>query len=207
MTQRDSIVLTNTENYFKYAHHYRKLIVDNLEKFSSVDDDEKHVLLDELTIYLKDLIKYTNKINITVLERMADKEMVERGIKLLAEYRRIILYTEKFITGKKFLDSAIYNLESIIERSKIDRVDYYKYASSESDLAYKVGYILASPKRQAEFTSVMHKIANGKMSVDEFKKLFNYIRKYLPEVADKQRKVNESFISFSKFKKYNQNDI
>ena len=196
-TARDNIAITNTENYFKHAYGFNEKIREMLQKFREADDDEKHVLLEDITIFLKDLTKFTNKINITILERTYPKDAIEYATNLVEEFKRTIAYTEKFLIGKKFLDSSVYNLELLVEKSKFEKYDYMRYAKDEKDLAYKIGLIIADPRRISNYMQIISKISSGKMSIDEFKKLFDHIKGKLPEV----QRQNESFVSFSKFKK------
>lgn len=168
-----------------------------LQKFRLADDDEKHVLLDDLTIYLQDLVKYTNKINLAILERTYPADAVSYAKNLYEEFKRTIVYTEKFLLGKKFLDSSIYNIENLVEKSGIDRIEYHRFAKNEKDLAYKIGLVIADPRRVSQYQPILNKISSGKMDVDEFRKLFFHIKDILPSVA---HHTNESFVSFEQFK-------
>jgi len=196
-TNRNLIAIQNSVNYFHHAQDYYKKLIENLHAIGSASDDEKGVLIDKASIYLKELSKYTNKISMTVLENGGyPKDIIDGIYKEIEMFREAITYTERFLIGKKLLDSSIYNLEVLIEKSNIDKFEYFRYANSEKELAKKLAIILVDPKHVMSYKPLLMKISNGRMDVEEFKKLFNSIKSKLPFV-----KTNESFISFSEFKK------
>lgn len=196
-TERNLIALKNALNYYKHAFNYNKRLYELLTEYGKVSGDAKYAVLDNIELNFKELSKFTNKISITIIENAGyDQATVDRTKEKLEEFKNTILYTERFLLSKKLLYSSIYNIEILVEKSQFNSYDYFRYAKDEKELAKKIALILADPRRVVKYKAVLSKISNGKMELEEFKKLYDSIKGLLP-IA----KQNESFISYRNFKK------
>ena len=203
-TERNRIALENTLNYYDNAKIANSKVAELVKKFKEVDDDGKNDVLDDINIYLKDLIKFTNKIVITIIERTYPKEVSDKVVSNIATFRRNIAQVDRLLRSKRLLDASIYNIEVLVDKAAIKRYEYYPYAKNPKDLAYKIALILTDIKNVDEYETFLTRISNGRLSVDEFSRLFHSIKNKLPEVQDA---TNESFSSFSSFKKKLTNGI
>lgn len=203
-TERNRIALENNLNYYDNAKIANSKVAELVKKFKEVDDDGKNDVIDDINIYLKDLIKFTNRISITIIERSYPKDVSDKVAANIAVFRRNMAQVDRLLRSKRLLDSSIYNIEVLVDKAAIKKYEYFPYAKNPKDLAYKIALILTDIKYIDDYETYLTRISNGRLSVDEFSRLFNSIKSKLPEFKDA---TNESFSSFSVFKKKLTDDI
>lgn len=195
MTSSKTIMMIKTtiSNYNAAVELYSE-ISNDIKELETADSNRKEFLIDKIILDAKNLSKYMNRINLSVLLSNYPNETIEIVKDNMEKLKETVWYAERHAIGSRLYDAALSNVESLVGKSEIGAYDMYNFAKSETEFAKKICSTMTDPKYVMDQRGNLNKIISGKMSPKEFKNLFNAIKsKMIP------RKMVESFESIKKY--------
>ena len=147
---------------------------------------------------LEDINRLNNtlpKVNIRDLEENYDKETIEDVEHNIDFYYEAADYIEKYLLGKKYYNSLLNGISTLVKKLSPSQNDYQKYAKTENELIRKFTAMLLHPNNIMQFINQIKRMAVGTMSTNEFKKIF-YTNK-----GKMQKLPKRNFQSFKEYKK------
>lgn len=199
---RNITAIKNSINNYEAAYAVYKKIVDDYDSLDTGTNFRIEFLIDKIMDETTELNRHIKKINVDVLRQNYPADTVKIVEKNIDTFKETIWYTQRAVLGKKLYDSAIYNVEVLINRAKMEPYEYVDYAPDEKLLAKKVTSILTDPKNVMDYKTVLGRISNGKFSTNEFKTLYDSIKHMIVP-----SKANEGLVGLEEFKKQSNDEL
>lgn len=191
------MIIKNSINNYNAAVSMYEEITKGMEEMETADSNRKEFLVDKVISDARELSKYMNRINMSVIISNYPEETVDILKSNMEKFKETVWYAERSSLGSRLYDAAIDNVENLVGKAGIGAYDMYDYATSETEFAKKICSTMTDPKYVMDQRNNLQRIISGKMSPQEFNSLFNAIKsKMIP-----RRLSNESFESIANYKK------
>lgn len=190
-------IIKNSINNYNAAVSMYEEITKGMEEMETADSNRKEFLVDKVISDARELSKYMNRINMSIIISNYPEETVDILKSNMEKFKETVWYAERSSLGSRLYDAAIDNVENLVGKAGIGAYDMYDYATSETEFAKKICSTMTDPKYVMDQRNNLQRIISGKMSPQEFNSLFNAIKsKMIP-----RRLSNESFESIANYKK------
>lgn len=190
-------IIKNSINNYNAAVSMYEEITKGMEEMETADSNRKEFLVDKVISDARELSKYMNRINMSIIISNYPEETVDILKSNMEKFKETVWYAERSSLGSRLYDAAINNVENLVGKAGIGAYDMYDYATSESEFAKKMCSTMTDPKYVMDQRNNLQRIISGKMSPQEFNTLFNAIKsKMIP-----RKFSNESFESIINYKK------
>jgi hypothetical protein len=190
-------IIKNSINNYNAAVSMYEEITKGMEEMETADSNRKEFLVDKVISDARELSKYMNRINMSIIISNYPEETVDILKSNMEKFKETVWYAERSSLGSRLYDAAIDNVENLVGKAGIGAYDMYDYATSETEFAKKMCSTMTDPKYVMDQRNNLQRIISGKMTPQEFNSLFNAIKsKMIP-----RRLTNESFESIANYKK------
>ncbi len=189
--------LKSSLEFYKQAKFLYKQISEIFDEFESGEISYIHhdSIINRTLNDINRLNSMLNKINIQDFVGEYSQSTLDATEKNIDFYYEAANYIEKYLLAKKYYDSLLNGVNSLLKKLNIPLIDYNRYATTENQLAKKMTNMLLHPNNISQFINQIKRIAIGTMSTNEFKKIF-YTNKNKMQKLPRQR-----FETFKDFKK------
>lgn len=189
--------LKSSLEFYKQAKFLYKQISEIFDEFESGEMSYIHhdSIINRTLNDINRLNSMLNKINIQDFVGEYSQSTLDATEKNIDFYYEAANYIEKYLLAKKYYDSLLNGVNSLLKKLNIPLIDYNRYATTENQLAKKMTNMLLHPNNISQFINQIKRIAIGTMSTNEFKKIF-YTNKNKMQKLPRQR-----FETFKDFKK------
>jgi len=186
----------STIQSYKRASYLHKQISDVFAQFEAgeVPEEQQDTVIARTLDDVSKLNNALNKINVQELEGNYDENTIEDVEHNVDFYFEAADYIEKVLTAKKYYESLLNGVKTLIKKMSPSQMDYNNYAQTEAELAKKFTAMLLHPNNISQFTNQIKRMALGTMSQNEFKKIFYTNKKKM------QRLPKRNFQSFKEYK-------
>jgi len=166
--------LRSTIEFYKEAEYLHKEIDDVYNDFEEgkIPESQKDTIINRTLDKINKLNSTLSKVDVRDLEETYNKEVIDDVEHNLDFFYEAADYIEKYLLGKRYYDSLLNGVSSLIKKLSPSPYDYKKYAENEQQLAKKFTAMLLHPHNVNQFINQIKRMALGTMSNSEFKKIF-----------------------------------